>query len=155
MVESQPSKLLVAGSIPVSRSKISKRPAAMVGANRFRSTEEESMAFEQAQIAVQKTEEFEQLRSAIGGVFAAGSIEKLLKKLQGKNVRIREFEKVLDEDIFEAVDSAPARSGKSAKQLYNALALSDQALIREFYLERIEQVDSKLRQRFQKVYRYY
>ena len=113
------------------------------------------MAFEQAQIPVQKTEEFEQLRSAIARVFAAGSIEKLLKKLQGKSVRIREFEKVLEEDIFEAVDSALAQSGKSAKQLYSTLALSDQALMREFYLERIEQVDPKLRQRFQRVYRYY
>ncbi|HLJ25724.1 MAG TPA: hypothetical protein VKY85_03365 [Candidatus Angelobacter sp.] len=113
------------------------------------------MAFQQAQIAVQKTEEFEQLRSAIERVFAAGAVEKLLKKLQGSNVRIREFEKALEKSVFEAADPELARSGKSAKQLYGVLALSDQALIREFYLERIEQVDSKFRQKFQKVYRYY
>jgi hypothetical protein len=53
------------------------------------------------------------------------------------------------------VDSVLAGSGRSAKQLYGALALSDQALIREFYLERIEKVEPGLREKFQKVYRYY
>ena len=113
------------------------------------------MAFQQAQIPVQKTQEFDQLRAMIERVFAPESIEGLLKKVRAGNVRIREFEKVLDGEIFEAVDPALAQSGKRAKQLYSALALSDQALIREFYLERIERVDAKIRQRFQKVYRYY
>jgi hypothetical protein len=113
------------------------------------------MAFQQAQIPVQKTEEFEQLRAAIERTFAPGVVEKLLRKIQSSNVRIREFEKALEKNIFEAVDPVLKKSGKSAKQLYGALALSDQALIREFYLERIEQVDAKIRQRFQKIYRYY
>ena len=113
------------------------------------------MAFQQAQIPVQKTEEFEQLRAMIERAFAPRTVEKLLKKVQSSNLRIREFEKALDGRIFEAVDPVLAQSGKSAKQLYSTLALSDQALIREFYLERIERVDAKIRQKFQKVYRYY
>jgi hypothetical protein len=113
------------------------------------------MVFQQAQIPVQKAEEFEQLRSAVERVFAADKVEKFLKKLENGNVRIRQFEKVLDKRVFEAVDSALSQSGKAARQLYGALALSDQALMREFYLERIEKVDPKLRQRFQKIYRYY
>jgi hypothetical protein len=53
------------------------------------------------------------------------------------------------------VDSGLAKSGKSAKALYESLTVSDQALMREFYLERIEKVDTKVRQKYQKVYRYY
>jgi hypothetical protein len=113
------------------------------------------MAFEQAQIPVQKTEEFEQLRAAIERVFAAGCIDKLLGKIQGSGVRVREFEKALEKRVFEAVDPALARSGRSAKQLYSSLMLSDQALMREFYLEGVEKVDASIRQRFQKAYRYY
>jgi hypothetical protein len=113
------------------------------------------MAFQQAQIPVQKTEEFEQLRSALERAFAADKVEGLLKKIESSNVRIREFEKLLDKAVLERVDSVLAGAGRSAKQLYGALALSDQALIREFYLERIEKVDPALREKFQKVYRYY
>jgi hypothetical protein len=113
------------------------------------------MAFQQAQIPVQKTEQFEQLRATIERAFAGERVEKLLRKIQSSNVRIREFEKALDKEIFEAMDPVLSGSGKTAKQLYAALTLSDQALMREFYLERIEQVDAKVRQRFQKVYRYY
>ena len=113
------------------------------------------MAFQQAQIPVQKTAEFEQLRSALERAFAADKVESLLKKIESSNVRIREFEKLLEKAVLERVDSVLAGSGKSAKQLYGTLALSDQALIREFYLERVEKVDPGLRERFQKVYRYY
>ena len=113
------------------------------------------MAFQQAQIPVQKTEEFEQLKAVIERVFAAERVEKLLKRVESGNLHIRQFEKLLEKTVFERVDSGLAGSGRTAKELYGALALSDQALIREFYLEKIEKVDSGLRERFQKVYRYY
>jgi hypothetical protein len=113
------------------------------------------MAFQQAQIPVQKTEEFEQLKAIIEHAFTGAGAEKFLRKLDSNNVRIRDFEKAVDKKIFEAVGPASARNGKPAKQLYEALALSDRALIREFYLERIEQVDPSFRERFQKIYRYY
>ena len=41
------------------------------------------------------------------------------------------------------------------RQLYEALTVSDQALMREFYLERIEKVNVKVREKYQKIYRYY
>ena len=113
------------------------------------------MAFQQAQIPVQKQEEFDKLKSAIERIFASGSVEALLKKLQSSNVRVRQFEKALDKKVFEAVDQGLAQSGGTAKQLYSALTLSDQALMREFYLERVEKVDAKIRSKFQKVYQYY
>ena len=50
------------------------------------------MAYQQAQIPVQKTEEFEHLRAAIERVFAPGAVEKYFKKLQSADVHIRQFE---------------------------------------------------------------
>ena len=113
------------------------------------------MAYEQAQIAVQKTGDFEQLRSAIERIFASAALEKYYRGLESKRVSAREFEKIAGLGLLEQADVDLARSGKSAQELYQSLALSDQALMREFYLERIEKVDPKLRLKYQKVYRYY
>ncbi len=113
------------------------------------------MEFQQAQIPIQKTEEFEHLKLALQRVFAGATVEKFLKKLDGAGIRVRQFEKVLEQRIIEEVDPVLASARKSARQLYEALALSDQAMMREFYLERIEEVAPEIRQKFQKVYRYY
>ena len=113
------------------------------------------MAYQQAQITVNKTEEFEQLKSALERVLAPATVEKFYSKLQGRALNVREVEKIVGLGIVEAVDSALARSGKNAKALYESLTLSDQALMREFYLERIEKVDAKVREKYRKVYRYY
>ncbi|MBZ5525048.1 MAG: hypothetical protein LAP21_22715 [Acidobacteriia bacterium] len=113
------------------------------------------MAFEQAQIDVQKTAEFEQLKAAIERVFAAAAVEGFLKKLQSSDARIRQFEKVLEAQVIESVDATLKKSGKTARQLYATLTVSDQAMMREFYLERIEQAAPALREKYRKVYRYY
>jgi len=113
------------------------------------------MAFEQAQIAVQKTEDFEPLRSALERAFAPATVEKFYRAMQAKGIRVREFEKIAAAGLLEKVDPVLAGSGKKAQELYGALALSDQALLREFYLERIEKVDSNIRLKYQKLYRYY
>ena len=113
------------------------------------------MAYQQAQIAVTKTEEFEQLKSGLDRAFSSGTVEKFYSKLQSRTVYVREFEKILDLEILESLDSGLAKSGKSAKALYGSLTVSDQALMREFYLERIEKVGAKVRQKYQKIYRYY
>ena len=113
------------------------------------------MAYQQAQIAVTKAAEFEQLKSAVERVLAPAAVEKFYSKLQSRGVNVREFEKIAGAGILEALDSSLKSSGKTAKQLYGSLALSDQALMREFYLERIEQVDVKVREKYRKVYQYY
>jgi hypothetical protein len=113
------------------------------------------MAYQQAQIAVAKTEEFEQLKSALERILDPAAVEKFYRKLQSRSTNVRELEKIVGAGILEALDSALAKSGKTARQLYESLALSDQALMREFYLERIEKVDMKVREKYRKVYRYY
>ncbi len=113
------------------------------------------MTYQQAQIPVQKAEDFEQLRTAVERIFASAALAKFYSRLQGKDVRAREFEKIVKLGLMEEVDPVLAHCGKTAQQIYQSLALSDQALMREFYLQRLEQVDAKLRLKYQKVYRYY
>ncbi len=113
------------------------------------------MAYEQAQIPVQKVQDFERLKSALERIFASPALDKFYRRLESKGVNAREFEKIAGLGLIEEADIELARSGKSAKQLYSSLALSDQALMREFYLERIENVQPKIRLKYQKVYRYY
>ena len=112
------------------------------------------MAYEQAQIPVQKAAEFEQLRSAIERIFGSQAIAQFYSRLESQGTAAREFEKVLSLRQMEQSDAALATSGRSAVELYGALTQSDQALMREFYLERLERVDPKLRLKFRKVYEY-
>jgi hypothetical protein len=112
------------------------------------------MAYQQAQIAVTKTEEFEQLKSALERILS-GAAEKFYSKLKSRGLNVRELEKIAAAGIPEALDSVLAKTGKKAGQLYESLTLSDQALMREFYLERIEKVDVKIREKYRKVYQYY
>ena len=141
MVESQPSKLLVAGSIPVSRSILCRRCS--------------NVGFEQATIKIEKEAAFEELKGSIERVLAAGNVEKFLKRLDSRGIRIRDFDVVLGKQALDAIDSALRKTGKTAKGLYSDLAVSDQAQMREFYLSKLETVDTELRHRFKKVFQYY
>ena len=108
------------------------------------------MSFEQATIPVVKEKEFHQLRNAIERVFTPPLIDKFLGGMQKKGVKVRDFESVLAKKLMERAD--PGLGGASAQALYEALALSDKAQIREFYLVRLEQVDDRWREKFRKVY---
>ena len=109
------------------------------------------MSFEQAGIKVEKENEFRQLKDSLIRVFAAGKTEDFLKQLTKKGIRIRDFDLVLASGALEKVDDQLT----GARKLYEVLSLADQGLIREFYLSKIEEVDSALRTKYQKLYRYY
>ena len=111
--------------------------------------------FQQAGIRVEKLDEFEQLRSAMTRIFASADVEKFLRLLQRKNVPIRDFHRLLREKLLEQSDAKLGRGGKTAEQLYDALPVSDQAQMREFYLTTLESVEAGLRNKFNKLYRYY
>jgi len=115
----------------------------------------ERPTFQQAGIRIEKLDEFEQLHSALTRIFAPAAIETFLRLLQRKGVPIRDFPRVLREKLLEKADATLARSGRSVQQLYDALTISDQAQMREFYLTTLEVVDQPLRERFNKLYRYY
>ena len=111
------------------------------------------MTFEQAAIKVEKEKEFGQLKSGLVRIFAPDTVERFLKGLQSKSIRIRDFDLVLSSGVLERLDDGFASSG--ARKLYEALPTSDQAQVREFYLSKIEEVDTALRAKYQKLYRYY
>ncbi len=113
------------------------------------------LPFQQAGLPVERLEEFGQLRSAMARVFAATAVERFLRLLQRKGVPIRDFDRVLREKLLEQADLELARCGKTGRQLYDALTVNDQAQMREFYLTTLEAVDLPLREKFNKLYRYY
>jgi len=113
------------------------------------------VAFEQATIKVEKQKEFEELKAAIERAFAVERAEEFLKQVQRKSARVRDVEKIFSQAVIESVDPVLARSGNTAKGLYQALTVSDQAQMREFYLSKLEGVDEALRHKFKKLYQYY
>lgn len=113
------------------------------------------MPYQQAQIPVQKAEAFEQLRAALERIFSSAALEKLYRRMESKGVGAREFEKIVRMGLLDEADAALAGSVKTANQIYQSLPVSDQALMREFYLERLEKVDAKIRLKYRKVYGYY
>src|SRR5262249_50349093 len=113
------------------------------------------MAYEQAQIPVQKAEAFEQLRAALERIFSSTALEKLYRRMESKGVAAREFEKIVALGLLEKADAKLAGSGNAADQIYQSLPVSDRALMREFYLERLEKVDPNVRLKYRKVYGYY
>jgi hypothetical protein len=111
------------------------------------------MTFEQAAIKVAKEKQFGELKSGLTRIFAPELVERFLKGLQSKSIRIRDFDLVLTSGVLERLDDGFASSG--ARKLYDVLPTPDQAQIREFYLSKIEEVDPGLRAKYQKLYRYY
>ena len=111
------------------------------------------MGFEQAAIPVQQETEFRELKEAMDRVFSAPAIDGFLTGLKRKGVPVRDFQQVLDKGLIERADSRLKKSGRTAKQIYQSLPLSDQSQVREFYLVRLEQVPDEWRAKFSTVYR--
>jgi len=109
------------------------------------------MAFEQAAIKVQKEQEFARLQAAVEQAFLPGKVERFLKQLDRKGIRIRDLDAVLAQRVLEGL----GEPGLNAQQLYQSLTVSDQALMRELYLSKLEGVDNALRHKFKKLYQYY
>ena len=110
------------------------------------------MGFEQAPIKIEKTQEFAELQAAIEQAFLPEKVERFLKQMDRKGIRIRDFDGVLTERVLE---ECWRRAGLMPKGLYKALPVSDQAQMREFYLSKLESVEVALRHKFKKLYQYY
>jgi len=114
------------------------------------------MVFEKAEIKVQKVEEFARLQGPVEQAFHLEKAERFLKQLDRKGIRVRDFDAVLAQKVLEGfADPGLDESRLNARQLYESLPVSDQALMREFYLSKLETVDQKLRHKFRKLYQYY
>jgi hypothetical protein len=111
------------------------------------------VSFQQVAIRVEKEQEFEELKGAIDRAFAPETVEKFLKGVRRSGARIRDLEAILARGVFEKAANSAAKLG--TQKLYQALTVSDQAQVREFYLARVEEVEPRLRTKFQQLYRYY
>jgi len=111
-----------------------------------------TVAFEQAAIKVQKEQEYARLQAAVEQAFLPEKVERFLKQLDRKGIRVRDFDAVLAQRLLEGI---VGEAGMDAKQMYESLPVSDQAQMREFYLSKLEGVDVALRRRFKKLYQYY
>jgi hypothetical protein len=109
------------------------------------------MTFEQAAIKVQKEQEFTRLQAAVEQAFLPEKVERFLKQMDRKGIRVRDFDAVLAQRVLEGFGEA----GLEARQLYGSLPVSDQALMREFYLSKLETVEQALRHKFKRIYQYY
>jgi hypothetical protein len=112
-----------------------------------------AVGFEQATIKIEKPKEFATLQAAVEQAFRTENAERFLKQLDRKGIRVRDFDGVLAKRLLKEVTGA--KSELSALKLYQALPLSDQAQMREFYLSKVETVDVALRHKFKKLYQYY
>ena len=111
------------------------------------------MSFEQAAIEIKKPQEYAKLQAAVEQTFLSEKVERFLKRLDRKGIRVREFDSVLSAGALE--EPSGTNSDLSAWELYQALPLSDQAQMRELYLSRLETVEQTLRHKFKKLYQYY
>ena len=112
-----------------------------------------TVGFEQAAIKIAKPQEFGKLQAAVEQAFLPERAERFLKLLDRKGIRVRDFDGVLAARALE--DTVGPDAGLGAWQLYQALPLSDQAQIREFYLSKLETVETALRHKFKKLFQYY
>jgi hypothetical protein len=108
------------------------------------------MGFEQATIRIQQEAEFARLQAAVELAFLPENAERFLKQLERSGVRVRDFDGVLKARALEDVAGM-----QGAAPFYQALTISDQAQMREFYLSKLEGIDQNLRHRFKKLYQYY
>jgi hypothetical protein len=111
--------------------------------------------FEKALIKVEREKEFEELKASITRAFAPQKMESFLKRIQSAGIRVRDWDALLEKSVLDREDEVLKKSGTTAKKLYQALTVSDQAQMREFYLSQLENVDPALRTKFRKLYQYY
>ena len=110
------------------------------------------MSFSQAQIAVQSTEVFGELKALIENALVEANLDSFLHTLKRCGYKVREFEAVLEDHVLEQVPGASA--SKPAEDLYAELSPSDQGMIREFYLTAIEQIPVEWRRKYQRLFQY-
>jgi len=108
--------------------------------------------FEQATIPIDNQELFELLKGVYENLFTS-EVETFLKAVKKKGLLIRHYEAVIESGAMEKASGTLKKAGMTARQLFEALPMSDRAQVREFYLVRLEQVEEATRRKFYQVYR--
>ena len=106
------------------------------------------MSFERAEIAIQSAE-FEKLKKIVSSALTTDA-DRFLKSIENSGMLVRQFEQILERGLLNKVVGGT----ESAKDMYGKMPASDQGQMREFYLTELEKVDTALRQKYKKIYRY-
>ena len=75
-----------------------------------------------------------------------------LQTVKRFGLRVRQLEQLFDQRVFEQLPGRQA--SRACEELYRDLGPSDQGLIREFYLTRIEEIPVELRAKYSRLFRY-
>jgi hypothetical protein len=111
--------------------------------------------YQQPKLEIQAKPVYEVLHAALERLFAPAAEGRLLRKLDSRGLKARDFEQLLATKVLEQLDERLAGSGKTASQYYAELPVPDRGQLREFYLTAIEAVDPGLRKKYAKIYRNY
>jgi hypothetical protein len=111
----------------------------------FNQVDRSNALYERPPVAVADVATFNTVKSAVEGSFDAHNVERFLRSLERKSLRVRDFEAVL----------GAGKLGVSTAVEYRKLTDGDQGQIRELYLARLEQVEPALREKYFKLYAYY
>jgi hypothetical protein len=114
--------------------------------------------FEQAAIPIQDPARFEELKAMVERVLVAHP-DPFLKLVERNKLDVRNIEQIMARGLMERalerggwMDRFRKGGPGRVKQLFDALPVSDQGHFREFYLQRIEQVDDALRAKYRSAY---
>ncbi len=69
------------------------------------------MGFEQATIKIEKQQEFSKLQAAVEQAFLPEKVERFMKQLDRKGIRVREFDGVLSARVLEDVAAGSVEFG--------------------------------------------
>jgi hypothetical protein len=111
--------------------------------------------YRQPKLEIQARQVYEVLHAALERLLAPAAADRLLRKLENRGLKARNFEQLLAAKVLEQLDERLAGSGKTAGQWYAELPVPDQGQLREFYLTAVEAVDPGLREKYAKIYRNY
>ena len=107
--------------------------------------------FTQAPIELENATLVAELKSSIENALVAYPNE-FLHLVKRFGVRVRQLEQLLEQRVFEQLPGRPA--SRPCEELYRELGPSDQGVIREFYLTKIEELPVELRAMYARLFRY-
>jgi hypothetical protein len=107
--------------------------------------------YTQAQIEIEKKAVFAELKAAVENALVAHA-DDFLQVVKRSGLRVRQFEELLERRAFEQLPGTG--TSRSCEELYHDMGQSDQGLLRELYLTRIEEIPVALREKYLKLFRY-
>jgi|SRR5437868_390019 len=107
--------------------------------------------YTQALIEIENPALVTELKSAIENALIARADE-FLHLVKRFGLKVRQFEQLLQQHVFGQLPGT--QTNRPCEDLYRELGPSDQGLVREFYLTKIEEVPVDLRAKYSKLFRY-